>query len=148
MAEEHDFPEVPSLSILSQYVKDFSFENLDPFASMMDKPIVSIMLDAGAQHMDDSLFEVVLQVEVDAKHKDSPVFLLNLDYAGVFKISEEVPEEYLRPLLMVECPRLLFPFARSLVATMTQEVGIPILLSHVDFAALYQRQLAEEQEVA
>jgi preprotein translocase subunit SecB len=70
---------------------------------------------------------------------------LDLEYAGAFTIGSEVPEEYIRPILMIECPRILFPFARNIVAMTTQEGGYPaLLLTPVDFADLYQRQAAQE----
>ncbi|MDZ4322794.1 MAG: protein-export chaperone SecB, partial [Alphaproteobacteria bacterium] len=81
------------------------------------------------------------------KRKENQVFLLDLEYAGAFTIGSEVPEEYLRPILMIECPRILFPFARHIVATTTQEAGFPsLLLTPVDFAELYQQQVAQEQK--
>ena len=88
-----------------------------------------------------------MRVQVDAKKKEKKVFLLDLEYAGVFTIGKDVPEDYIRPILMIECPRILFPFARNIVASTTQEGGYPaLLLTPVDFADLYQRQIAQEQQ--
>ena len=140
------------LTVSAQYVKDLSFENPAPlanFAGNEERPSISIHIEAQAHNIADRTFEVALRVQVDAKRKETQVFLLDLEYAGAFTIGHDVPEEYLRPILMVECPRILFPFARSIVATTTQEGGFPaLLLTPVDFADLYQRQMAQEQAQA
>lgn len=140
------------LTVSAQYVKDLSFENPSPLESLAgneERPSISIHIEAQAHNIADRTFEVSLRVQVDAKRKEFQVFLLDLEYAGAFTIGHDVPEEYLRPILMVECPRILFPFARNIVATTTQEGGYPaLLLTPVDFADLYQRQLAQEQAEA
>lgn len=137
------------LVVNAQYVKDLSFENPSPLANVMgneERPSISIHIEAQAHNLSDRSFEVTLRVQVDAKRKETQVFLLDLEYAGAFTVGKEVPEEYLRPILMIECPRILFPFARNIVAMTTQEGGYPaLLLTPVDFADLYQRQLAQEQ---
>lgn len=144
---EHD-GQAP-LIVNSQYVKDLSFENpaaLKNLTPTDDKPSISVHIEAQAHNITDRTFEVTLRTQVDAKRKDTQVFLLDLQYSGVFTIGKEVPEEYLRPILMIECPRILFPFARNIVATTTQEGGYPaLLLTPVDFAGLYQNQVAQEQ---
>lgn len=138
-----------ALTVSAQYIKDISFENPAPLANIVgneERPSIAIHIEAQAHTLAERSFEVTLRIKVDAKRKDAQVFLLDLEYAGAFLIGKEVPEEYLRPILMVECPRILFPFARSIVATTTQEGGYPaLLLTPVDFADLYQRQLAQEQ---
>lgn len=138
------------LSVNAQYIKDLSFENpsaLSNITSTEEAPSISIHIEAQANNLADRSFEVSLHIRAEAKRKEKKVFLLELDYAGVFTIGKEVPEEYLRPILMIECPRLLFPFARNIVATITQEGGYPaLLLTPVDFADLYQRQVAQEQQ--
>lgn len=137
------------LVVNAQYVKDLSFENPSPLSNVMgneERPSISIHIEAQAHNIADRSFEVTLRVRVDAKRKETQVFLLDLEYAGAFTIGKEVPEEYLRPILMIECPRILFPFARNIVAMTTQEGGYPaLLLTPVDFADLYQRQTAQEQ---
>ncbi|MBS0271083.1 MAG: protein-export chaperone SecB [Proteobacteria bacterium] len=140
------------LIVNAQYIKDLSFENPAPLTNVTsheERPAISIHIEAQAHNLSDRAFEVTLRVRVDAKRKEAQVFLLDLEYAGAFTIGHEVPEEYLRPILMIECPRILFPFARNIVATTTQEAGYPsLLLTPVDFAELYQRQVAQEQEQA
>lgn len=140
------------LTVSAQYVKDLSFENPAPLANLSgneERPSISIHIEAQAHNIADRTFEVNLRIQVDAKRKETQVFLLDLEYAGAFTIGHDVPEEYLRPILMIECPRILFPFARNIVATTTQEGGYPaLLLTPVDFADLYQRQIAQEQAQA
>ncbi len=139
----------PSLIVNAQYVKDLSFENPSPLSNVIgneERPSISIHIEAHAHNLTDRSYEVTLRVQVDAKRKEAQVFLLDLEYAGAFTIGNAVPEEYLRPILMIECPRILFPFARNIVAMTTQEGGYPaLLLTPVDFADLFQRQLAQEQ---
>lgn len=140
----------PPLTVNAQYIKDLSFENpsaLSHITSTEENPAISIHIEAQAHNLADRSFEVVLRVKTEATRKEKKVFLLDLEYAGVFTIGAEVPEEYLRPILMIECPRILFPFARNIVASTTQEGGYPsLLLTPVDFAELYQRQVEQEQQ--
>lgn len=137
------------LMVNAQYIKDLSFENPSPLTQtgVEERPAISVHIEAQAHNIADRAYEVVLRIRVDAKRKENQVFLLDLEYAGAFTIGSEVPEEYLRPILMIECPRILFPFARHIVATTTQEAGFPsLLLTPVDFAELYQQQVAQEQK--
>jgi len=139
----------PPLTVNAQYIKDLSFENPSPLSHIIgneERPSISIHIEAQAHNIADKSFEVSLRIQVDAKKKEAQVFLLDLEYAGAFTIGNDVPEEYIRPILMIECPRILFPFARNIVATVTQEGGYPsLLLTPVDFAALYQQQVVQEQ---
>lgn len=137
------------LMVNAQYIKDLSFENPSPLtqAAIEERPAISVHIEAQAHNIADRSFEVVLRLRVDAKRKKNQVFLLDLEYAGAFTIGKDVPEEYLRPILMIECPRILFPFARNIVASLTQEAGFPsLLLTPVDFAELYQQQVEQEQK--
>lgn len=138
------------LSVNAQYIKDLSFENPSAIENMRaggEAPAISVHIEAQAHHLSDRSYEVALRIQVDAKRKENKVFLLELEYAGVFTIGKDVPEDYLRPILMIECPRILFPFARNIVASATQDGGYPaLLLTPVDFADLFQRQVAQEQQ--
>lgn len=138
------------LAVNAQYIKDLSFENPSALANITsteESPSISIHIEAQAHNLADRSFEVVLRIQVDAKRKEKKVFVLDLEYAGVFTIGKDVPDDYLRPILMIECPRILFPFARNIVASTTQEGGYPsLLLTPVDFAELYQRQVSQEQQ--
>lgn len=138
-----------TLTVTAQYIKDLSFENPFPLSNSREnseRPSIAIQMNTQAHNVADRTFEVSLRVQVDAKRKETQVFLLDLDYAGTFAIGKDVPEEYLHPILMVECPRILFPFARNIIATAIQDGGYPaLLLNPVDFAALYQQQISQEQ---
>ncbi len=138
------------LVVNAQYIKDISFENpsaLTNITSTEESPSISIHIEAQAHNLADRSFEVVLRIQVDAKRKKKDVFLIDLEYAGAFTIGKDVPDEYLRPILMIECPRILFPFARNIVASLSQEGGYPSLfLTPVDFAELYQRQVSQEEQ--
>jgi len=136
-------------AILSQYIKDLSFENPGgPLALQQAKsqPNIQIRVDVRGRRMAENLHEVVLALDIDAKVDERPLFLLELVYGGLFEI-HGFPPEALQPLLMVECPRVLFPFARRLVADLTRDGGFPpLMLDLIDFAALYRTRLAQQQQ--
>ncbi|MCS6877148.1 MAG: protein-export chaperone SecB [Geminicoccaceae bacterium] len=137
----------PRLSILTQYVKDLSFEN--PRAPMglapgQPRPEIQISVDTNARQVGEQHYEVVLQINIDAKSGETPFFLLELAYGGVFMLAN-IPEDAIQPLLLIECPRILFPFARRIIADMTRDGGLPpLLLDPIDFATLYRRRLAQQ----
>lgn len=139
----------PRFSILAQYVKDLSFENPGGPAALQQarsQPNIQIRVDVRGQKVADNRHEVVLALDIDAKVDDRPLFVLELVYGGLFEILG-FPPEALQPLLMVECPRVLFPFARRLVADLTRDGGFPpLMLDLVDFAALYRARLAQQQQ--
>lgn len=134
----------PGLGILGQYVKDLSFENPHAPQSLMQQPdlppAVDVQINVNAKPMSDTDFEVELKVEVRAEEKKAKRVLFNLEvlYAGVFRITN-VPKDSMQPLVLIECPRLLFPFVRRIVADTISEGGFPpIMLQPVDFAALFR----------
>lgn len=134
----------PGLGILGQYVKDLSFENPNAPQSLMTQPeqppAVDVQINVNAKPMSEPDYEVELKIEVRAEDKKAKRVLFNLElaYAGVFRITN-VPKENIQPLLLIECPRLLFPFVRRLVADSISEGGFPpIMLQPVDFAALFR----------
>ncbi len=141
----------PRLSILTQYVKDLSFEN--PRAPMglapgQPRPEIQIGVDVGAKAMGEGHFEVVLQINIEAKSGDTPFFLMELAYGGVFALAN-IPEDTVQPLLLIECPRILFPFARRIVADVTRDGGLPpLLLDPIDFATLYRRRMMQRAQEA
>ncbi len=151
-ALEQAAPQEPMLRILAQYIKDASFENPnapDSLRSDQDSPQIGINIEIGRQMMDDNTVEVVLMLSAKAERGDKPVFLCELEYAGLFTFAG-VPEEHLQPMILIECPRLLFPFARQIMAELTQNGGYPpILLEPPDFAAMFRdemmRRAATEQ---
>ena len=130
------------IEVRGQYLKDLSFENprslsLDPQGP---QPNIGVNVEAKAAHLSDNIYEVVLQVRAEATQKDQVIFLVELVYGGIFALNG-VETSSIEPMLMIECPRLLFPFARIVVADLVREGGFPpLLLNPIDFAQLYQSQ--------
>ena len=136
------------LSVLGQYIKDFSFENPNAPRSLtptQTQPAINIQINVGVQQLAETDYEVTLKLEGKAESSGSVLFAFDLTFAGVFRV-QNVPQETLQPLVMIECPRLLFPFAREIVATAVRNGGFPpLLLDPVDFVALYQQRAAQVQ---
>lgn len=136
-------PNAP-LIMHGQYIRDLSFENPRAPQSLIEQtqPQLSLNVQVTNRQFDVKTFEVSLSIEASAKTpKDEPLFMLELVYAGTVSIGE-VPQEAYGPLLFIETPRLLFPFARAVVANATREAGFPPLnIAPVDFVALYRQQL-------
>ena len=139
----------PQLGVLAQYVKDFSFENPNAPQSLMpgQQPQIGIQINVDARPLADSDVEVSLRLEGKAEHQGNIMFAFELTFAGVFRI-QNVPQESLNAIVLIECPRLLFPFAREIVANAVRNGGFPpLLLDPFDFVALY-RQRMEQSEPA
>jgi preprotein translocase subunit SecB len=138
----------PSFNVIMQYIKDFSFENPNAPNSLMQpqqQPQITIQVNVNTNQLSNTDFEVSLKVEGKAELTGTALFRFDLDYAGVFRLAN-IPQEKVGPLLMIECPRLLFPFARELIASTISNGGFsPLLLQPIDFVALYQRRLANMQ---
>jgi preprotein translocase subunit SecB len=136
------------LSVLGQYIKDFSFENPNAPRSLtpsQTQPAINIQINVGVQQLAETDYEVSLKLEGKADAADNVLFAFDLTFAGVFRV-QNVPAQTLQPLIMIECPRLLFPFAREIVATAVRNGGFPpLLLDPVDFVALYQQRAAQMQ---
>jgi preprotein translocase subunit SecB len=136
------------LSVLGQYIKDFSFENPNAPRSLTPteaQPAINIQINVGVQQLAETDYEVSLKLEGKAESEGSVLFAFDLTYAGVFRV-QNVPQQTLQPLVMIECPRLLFPFAREIVATAVRNGGFPpLLLDPVDFVSLYQQRAAQMQ---
>ena len=137
---------VPQFGVLAQYVKDFSFENpgapqsLSPQAS---QPQISLQINVTPKQLSNTDFEVELKIEGKAAVGATVLFSFELSYGGVFRLSN-VAQENVGPLVMIECPRLLFPFAREIVARAVTSGGFPpLMIDPVDFVALYQQKMAE-----
>ncbi len=138
----------PQVGILAQYVKDLSFENPNAPRSfqMEGQPQIEVNVNVNARRAGDDVFEVELKITASAKHDEGTAFAVELLYGGVFGL-RNVPDEALEPFLIVEAPRLLFPFARRIIADATRDGGFPpLLLEPIDFAALYMAQ--REQQFA
>ena len=136
----------PSVGVISQYVKDFSFENPNSPAvyQMQGQPQFDVQFNIGSGEVGQDLHEVVLKIDVRAENEGQVAFVVDLSYAGLFAV-RNVPAEHLQPFLLGEAPRLLFPFARAIVANATREAGFPPLnIAPVDFVALYRNMLAAQ----
>lgn len=131
-------------SINAQYVKDLSFENPNPLKSFSpenkQQPELNVNVDVDAQGIAPHVYEVSLKISTQAARKEEKVFILELEYAGIFSLSN-VPQEQIAPLLLIEAPRFLFPFARNVISEVTRDGGFPPLnLAPIDFLSLYQAQ--------
>jgi preprotein translocase subunit SecB len=149
MSEEGQTPptdnaeQQPTVGIVAQYIKDLSFENPGAPALMNQGPQIDLGVDLQARRGDAEHFEVLLKLQVTAKAGDKTVFLLELAYAGLFRIVG-VPEDMLQPLLLIQAPHMLFPFARRIVADVVRDGGMPpLMIDPIDFAALYQTKLSQ-----
>jgi preprotein translocase subunit SecB len=138
----------PNLGVIAQYIKDFSFENPNAPHSLMQQqqqPQISIQINVNPNQLSNTDFEVELKIEGKAELAEKVLFAFDLNYGGVFRLSN-IPQENIGPLLMIECPRLLFPFARELIASAISNGGFPpLMLQPIDFVGLYQRRLADTQ---
>lgn len=136
----------PHIGVLAQYVKDFSFENPNApgiMGKLTQQPAINIQINVNSKPLSNTDFEVELKIEGKAEITGTTVFAFDLLYAGVFRL-QNIPAENVHPLVMIECPRLLFPFAREIVATGIIHGGFPpLLLDPVDFASLYQQKMAQ-----
>ena len=133
--------DAPRFGLNAQYTKDLSFEH--PMAprtfSVQSAPQISVNVGTQAERVNDNLFEVTLRILCEAKHGEETAFVVDLHYAGLFTLAN-IPPEHVEPLLLVEAPRLLFPFARRIVADATRDGGMPpLMLDPIDFVQQYQR---------
>jgi preprotein translocase subunit SecB len=132
--------------VVGQFVKDLSFENpnVEKFLSApSDAPNIKLEINVAAKRLQDDLFESAIDFKATASVKDGTIYHLEIVYAGIFRL-RNVPNEMLEPFLVINCPRLIFPFLRRLVADLTREGGYPpLLLDPIDFAQLYMRRKNE-----
>ena len=139
------------LIINAQYIKDLSFENPRAPASLRQQnapPAVEINVDVKAQGMGPDNYEVVLTINASAKVQDEALFLVELSYGGLITV-RNVPQELLSTVILVETPRLLFPFARNIVAETTRDGGFPpLLINPIDFSEVLRRNTAAAQAAA
>lgn len=141
--------ELPKMQVLGQFIRDMSFENVAAQKALQSNAQpdiqVQVALDARKREAENT-YDIILKMKIDSKTKAEPpeqVFLLELEYGGIFRV-ENVPEQQLHPYLLIECPRMLFPFVRRIVADVTRDGGFPPLnLDQIDFLALYRQQLAQ-----
>lgn len=136
----------PALSVLAQYIKDFSFESPNAPNSLRPRdkaPDIQININVNPTPLSETDFEVELKLDARAVDGDEVLFNVELVYAGIFRVTG-IPQEALQPIVLVECPRILFPFARQIVADATRNGNFPpLMIDPVDFAQLYQAKMAE-----
>ena len=144
--------QVPQFRVLAQYVKDLSFENPNAPSSLIQrptKPDISVHVDLNARRLSGEQFETELKLAVESKLEGQVQFIVELVYAGLFLIQGISPEN-LEPLLLIECPRIVFPFARRIVSDVVRDGGfMPLNIEPLDFATIYRQQLqrrAQQQE--
>lgn len=137
---------IPQLNVLVQYTKDFSFENPNAPQSLAPQeksPSISIQVNVNARQLAETDFEVELMLEGSAGEEKTILFKFELDYGGIFRISN-IPSDQMHPIVMIECPRLLFPFARQIIADAVRHGGFPpLFIDPIDFQGLYRQRLAE-----
>lgn len=156
MADEDATPaateqvQAPSMRVLGQFIRDMSFENImaQKGAPADATPDVQVQVNIDAKKRTaDNQYESAIKMKVTSKVKDSDVtlFMMEIDYVGIFNI-ENIAEEQLHPFLLIECPRMIFPFLRRIVSDVTRDGGFPPLnLENIDFLSLYRNELARRQ---
>jgi preprotein translocase subunit SecB len=151
MAKKTDDIAPPKMNILAQYVRDLSFENIlaqkGVDGELNPEIQVNVNIDA-KKRTTDKQFDVIVKLRVDSKSKNTNnvLFVLELDYGGVFQI-ENIPNDQLHPYLLIECPRMLFPFLRRIVSDITRDGGFPPLnLENIDFLKLYRQEIERRKQ--
>jgi preprotein translocase subunit SecB len=158
MADEQDLPitngdaavtegEAPQVAAIAQYIKDLSVEN--PSSPQVyqwgEQPQLDVQFNINVNKASDEVHEVVLKIDATARSQSGVHFVIDLSYGGLFAL-RNIPEDALAPFLLIEAPRLLFPFARQIVAGATQDLGFPpLMLDPIDFASIYMAQLEQQQ---
>lgn len=146
-AQSNGADTAPVANVITQYVKDFSFENPNSPAIYQSQsaPSVDVQFNIQANQVGDDVHEVVLRIEVKSQIEGKTAFLVDLSYAGLFGL-RNIPDEHLQPFLLGEGPRLLFPFARRILADAVRDGGFPpLMLEPIDFSGLYYQQQAQAQ---
>lgn len=138
----------PQVRLNLQYVKDLSFEAPNApevFLKQNEQPQISVSVDIDARRIEGNVFEVVLKLDVNAKREGQPVFIVDLAYGAVCTMVN-LPEEQIEPACLIEVPRMIFPFARRVIADVTQDGGFPqLLLDPIDFVRFYQQNRQRQQ---
>ncbi|MDG1287220.1 MAG: protein-export chaperone SecB [Rickettsiales bacterium] len=141
----------PQLTIRGQYIKDLSFEApKGPFTinQLKEAPLMDVNVDLEGTKVGDDLYEMTLKISVRAASKEETIFVTELAYGGVFQM-ENAPEDRIQPMLFIDCPFILFPFARRVLADVTRDGGFPpLMLEPIDFHALFVKRVQEDQAKA
>jgi preprotein translocase subunit SecB len=143
--DESSEGDAPPFMIATQYIKDISFESPaspDIFLNPVAVPNVDVHVDVTARSLGDNRFESSLKIEASANSEDRPIFIVDLTYSCITKIGD-VPADHVQPLVMIEAPRIIFPFARAVLAGVTRDGGFqPLLINPIDFVELYRQRIA------
>lgn len=142
-------PSQPIFRGITQFIRDLSFENPGNRPTH-NQPEMALGVDVGANAVEgnENTYEVFLKIRASATTDETPLFLLELEYVGIFHL-EGFPEDQMEPLLYIECARMIFPFARRIIAEITRDGGFPpLLLDPVDFLALYREGKAKQKQAA
>ncbi|MGB0608820.1 MAG: protein-export chaperone SecB [Paracoccaceae bacterium] len=146
-------PAQPTMNILAQYIRDMSFENILAQKGVGGEvaPDVQVQVNLDAKKRSaEGQYELVIKLRIDSKSKQTKdqLFLLEIEYGGIFQVAG-VPEDQLHPYLLIECPRMLFPFLRRIVSDITRDGGFPPLnLETIDFLSLYKNEIERRQAQA
>lgn len=141
----------PALTVQAQYIKDLSFEAPGTpgiFAQLQNnQPEISLGVNVNVQSLDGQSYEVILSLRAECKLGEAVCFLCELDYAGVFRLNVE--DQYRQAVLLIECPRMLFPFARHIMSVMSRDGGFPpLLIGPIDFVQMYQQRIQQAGQQA
>jgi preprotein translocase subunit SecB len=144
-------PAQPNLSVIAQYVKDLSFENPGAPGTLKARrtpPSIAVSVSVQANQAGAGEIEVELKVEARATEGETVLFVIELVYAGLFRLTN-IPAQDVAPLTLIECPRLLFPFARQIISDASRNGGFPpLLIDPIDFVSMYRQRLAAQQQGA
>jgi preprotein translocase subunit SecB len=138
-------PALPNLQVVAQYIKDLSFENPGATVNLTDRPQIELGVDLNASRLSEKdMFEVELKIRVDAKSDGRALFLLEVAYAGVFRLTNVPDTATQQMILLIQAPHMLFPFLRRIVADVVRDGGMPpLMIEPIDFMALYQARVAQ-----
>ncbi len=140
-------PGIPNLQVAAQYIKDLSFENPGATANIADRPQIELAVDLNAARLaEKDMFEVELKIRVDAKNENKALFLLEVAYAGIFRLTNVTDVATQQMILLIQAPHMLFPFVRRIVSDVVRDGGMPpLMIEPIDFMALYQARVAQGQ---
>jgi preprotein translocase subunit SecB len=140
-------PVVPRVRVINQFIRDLSFENIAAQKGTAPdaKPEITVQVGIDAKNKSPENFEVTQKIKIEAKAAGENIFILEMEFTGLFEVAN-VPNEQMHPFLLVECPRLVFPYVRRIVGDVTRDGGYPPLnLDNIDYLALYRQELTRRQ---
>lgn len=148
-SKDEDLGEGVELQVLGQYIKDLSFESPNAPKSLQGQakdPKLNLEVNVHAKKISDDVYETSIEMTASAKSDEGPIYTIELVYAGAFRLAG-VPDNSLQPILLINCPALLFPFARRVISDITQEGGFPpLFLDPIDFGRLFMENMKKQGE--